>query len=143
MTTYIQQDIDAGAYEVDEHSYEETYGDKAAEKIEEAKKQAEENKVDALKNAKMFLIDDAFIKNYKKEIGRAYYRQLVEEYGEINLRASFQFNNLFYYLTSTNIQMNDQDGHMHSESKYVEIDGVKYIDFRTVKYTIAAETDAE
>ncbi len=143
MTTYIQQDIDAGAYEVDEHSYEETYGDAAAEKIEEAKEQAEENKADALKNAEMFLIDDAFIKNYKKEVGKAYYRQLVEEYGEINLRASFQFNNLFYYLTSTNIQMNDHGGQNHSESKYVEIDGVKYIDFRTVKYTIAAEADAE
>ncbi len=144
MPGYIQQDIDAGAYEVDEHSYEETYGDAAAEKIEEAKKNAEENKTAAIEDAKSFIIDDAFIREYKKNVGRAYYRQLVNDYGEINLRASFQFNKLFYYLTSTNIEMSEHDGHMHSESKYVTIDGVDYIDFRTVKYTIAEDAeDAE
>ena len=143
MTSYIQQDIDAGAYEVDEHSYEETYGDAAADKIAEAKEQAEENKANALEEAKKFIIDDKYIRDYKKEVGKAYYRQLVGDYGEINLRAYFQFDKLFYYLTSTNIQMNDDHGHSHRESKYETIDGVDYIDFRTVKYTIKAEADAE
>lgn len=143
LPTYIQQDIDAGAYEVDEHAYEETYGDAAAEKIVEAKEQAEKNKKNAIEDATKFIIDDKYIKDYKKEIGNASYKQLVSDYGEINLRAYFQFDKLFYYLTSTNVEMKDDDGHSHSESKYVTIDGVNYIDFRTVKYTIAEETDAE
>ena len=86
----------------------------------------------------MFLVDDAYMKNYKKEIGRAYYRSLVEDYGEINLRASFQFNRLFYYLTSTNIVYNEEEG--HTEIKYTE-DETK-IDFRTVQYTLV-DPDAE
>ncbi len=143
MPDYIEQDINEGKiYEVDEHSYEETYGDKAADKIAEAKEQADESKANAREEAKKFLIDDAYIKEYKKEIGRAYYRQLTEEYGEINLRASFQFNKLFYYLTSTNLVESEHDGHKHSEAKYETIDGNIYIDFRTVQYTIKAD-DAE
>ncbi|MBE6531978.1 MAG: hypothetical protein E7676_00525 [Ruminococcaceae bacterium] len=142
MPGFVEQDITEGkAYEVDEHSFEETYGDKAAEKIAEAKEQAEKNKAEAREDAKVFIIDDAFIKEYKKEIGRAYYRQLTEEYGEINLRASFQFNKLFYYLTSTNIVEGDHDGHKHAEAKYEKIDGVDFIDFRLVKYTIEEKTD--
>ena len=63
----------------------------------------------------------------------------LESYGEINLRAAFQFNRLFYYLTSTNVLLNE-DGD-HTEVKYV--DGL--LDFRRVSYTIKAdgETDAE
>ena len=139
MPGFIEQDIAGGAYEVDEHSYEEMYGDKAAEKIAEAKEQAEENKAQAKDDANVFIIDDAFIKEYKKEIGRAYYRQLTEEYGEINLRASFQFNKLFYYLTSTNIQQSTEGDHKHTEVKYTE-DG-SMIDFRIVKYTIEEKAD--
>ena len=142
MPDYIEQDINEGKiYEVDEHSYEETYGDKAADKIAEAKDQADENKANAREEAKKFLIDDAYIKEYKKEIGRAYYRQLTEEYGEISLRASFQFNKLFYYLTSTNLVEGEHDGHKHSEAKYEKIDNVDYIDFRTVGYVIVEKAD--
>ena len=85
----------------------------------------------------MFLVDDAYMKGYKKEVGRAYYKSVIEQYGEINLRAGFQFNRLFYYLTSTNIELNE-DG-THTESVYK--DGK--LDFRTISYTIKAETDAE
>ena len=142
MGNYVEADITGGVYNVNEESYKETYGDKAAEKIEEAKKNAEDNKKTARDEAKTFIIDDAFMKSYKKEIGRAYYRNLIDEYGEINLRAAFQFNKLFYYLTSTNVALNEDGDHV--ESSYVEIDGVKYIDFRTVKYTIKADkADAE
>lgn len=137
---YVEADIEGGAYYIDEESYREVYGDKADEKIAEAKKNAEENIATARDEADMFLVDDEYMKGYKKEIGSAYYRSLIEEYGEINLRAAFQFNRLFYYLTSTNIELNEEDG--HTEIKYV--DG--YLDFRTVTYKIVeadAETDAE
>ena len=134
---YVELDIKGGAYNINEEAYREAYGDAADKKIEEAKKTAEENIQAARDEAGVFLIDDAFMKSYKKEIGRAYYNDLIEEYGEINLRAGFQFNKLFYYLTCTNIQLNE-DGD-HTESSYKEVDGVKYIDFRTVEYKICAE----
>ena len=81
----------------------------------------------------MFLVDDAYMNSYKKEVGRAYYRSVIEQYGEINIRAAFQFNRLFYYLTSTNVHLNE-DGD-HTEVNYV--DGK--LDFRTVKYTLKAD----
>ncbi len=139
MADYVEADIAGGAYHVDEESYKDVYGDKAAEKIEEAKKSAEENIEAARKEASVFIIDDAFMKSYKKEIGRAYYNELISEYGEINLRAAFQFNKLFYYLTSTNIALNEDGDH----TEVVYKDGK--IDFRTITYTIKvdSETDAK
>ena len=135
---YIEADIEGGAYSVSEKAYQDAYGDKAAEKIEEAKKNAEESIASAREDADLFIIDDAYMKAYKKEVGRAYYRSICEQYGEINIRAGFQFNRLFYYLTSTNIQLNE-DGD-HTEVKYTT-DGK--LDFRTVTYTIKAETEAD
>ena len=137
LKDYIEADIAGGAYNVNEESYRDAYGDKADEKIEEAKKNAEESIASAREEAGMFLVDDAYMKGYKKEVGRAYYKSVIEQYGEINLRAGFQFNRLFYYLTSTNIELNE-DG-THTESVYK--DGK--LDFRTISYTIKAETDAE
>ena len=133
MADYVEADIAGGAYHVDEESYKDVYGDKAAEKIEEAKKAAEENIAAAREEASIFLIDDAFMKSYKKEIGRAYYNELITEYGEINLRAAFQFNKLFYYLTSTNIALNEDGDH----TEVVYKDGK--LDFRTISYTIKAD----
>ena len=135
---YIEADIEGGAYNVSEKAFKDAYGDKADEKIEEAKKNAEESIESAREDADLFIIDDAYMKAYKKEVGRAYYRSIVEQYGEINIRAGFQFNRLFYYLTSTNIQLNE-DGD-HTEVKYTA-DGK--LDFRTVTYTIKAETEAD
>ena len=138
LKDYVEADIAGGAYHVNEEAYRDAYGDKAEEKIAEAKKNAEENIETAREEADMFLVDDAYMKGYKKEIGRAYYRSLIEEHGEINLRTSFQFNRLFYYLTSTDIELNE-DG-SHTEVKYV--DGK--LAFRTVSYTIVEpETDKE
>ena len=143
VPAFIEQDIKNGmGYKVDEHAYEETYGDKAKDKIAEAKEQLKESEEKAREEAKKFLIDDAYIKEYKKEIGRAYYKQLVKDYGEINLQASMQFNKLFYYLTSTDVTVGEHDGHKHTECEYETIDGVKYIDFRVVEYKIKAD-DAE
>lgn len=141
LKDYVQADIDAGAYEIHEEDYREIYGDKADKKIEEAKKNAEENKKNALAEAEFFIINDEFMKNHKKEIGRVTYNQLIDTYGEINLRAGYQFNKLFYYLTSANIELNE-DGD-HTETKYVERDGGKYLDFRTVTYVIKAETETD
>ncbi len=139
---YVALDVAGGVYRVDEEYYRDTYGDAADEKIAEAVKNAKENEKDALEDAGNFIVDDAYMKDYKKEIGSAYYNQLIDQYGEINLRAAFQFNRLFYYLTSTNVEFNEEEG--HSEISYTE-DG-QFIDFRTVKYTIVeekADTDTE
>ena len=134
---YIEADIEGGAYSVSEKAYQDAYGDKAAEKIDEAKKNAEESIASAREDADLFIIDDAYMKAYKKEVGRAYYRSICEQYGEINIRAGFQFNRLFYYLTSTNIGLNE-DGD-HTETNYV--DGK--LDFRTLSYTIKVEAETE
>ena len=132
---YVELDIAGGAYEIDEEAYKATYGDKAAEKIAEAKKNAEESKQTARDEAGQFIVNDEYMNLYKKEIGTAYYNELLEEYGDVNLRAAFQLNRLFYYLTSTNLEFNAEEG--HAEVKYTA-DG-QYIDFRTVKYTVKAD----
>ena len=140
--TYVQQDIDGGAYNVDKEYYDELYADdakKAEKKYNEAVENAEENKKNSLEEAKTFLINDAFMKNYKKEVGRVNYNSVIDSYGEINVRTGFQFNKLFYYLTSTNIQLNEHGD--HTETKYVvrESDGKTYLDFRTISYSIKVE----
>ena len=140
MPGYIQADIDAGVYEINEEEYRDYYGDKADKKIAEAKKNAEENKKAALEEATMFLIDDAYMRRYKREVGSAFYRQQIDAYGEINLRAALQFNKIFYYLTCTEIDMNDDEGHV--EIQYTKDDNVR-LDFRTVDYTIKVETEED
>ncbi len=140
---YIVADITAGAYEIDEEAYRDYYGDEADKYIAEAKKNAEENMKSAREEAGMFLIDDAYMRRYKREVGAAFYRQQIEAYGEINLRTAMQFNKLFYYLTCTEIDMNDDEGHV--EIQYTKDDNVR-IDFRTIDYTIVeekAETEAK
>ena len=138
LESYVQADIDSGAYDVHEDDYtEELYGDKAAKKLEEAKKNAEENKKQALEEAKVFIIDDAFMKSYKKEVGSVNYNSAIQTYGEINLRAGFQFNKLFYYLTSTNIALNEDGDHVETVYK----DGK--LDFRTVSYSIIVDTETD
>ena len=140
--SYVQQDIDGGAYNVDREYYDELYpdDDKAEKKYNEAVKNAEENKQSSLDEAKMFLINDAFMKNYKKEVGRVNYNSVIDSYGEINVRTGFQFNKLFYYLTSTNIELNEHGDHTETSYK----DGK--LDFRTISYSIkveAPEVDTE
>ncbi len=134
--SYVQQDIAGGAYNVDREYYDELYADdakKAEKKYNEAVKNAEENKKNSLEEAKTFLINDAFMKNYKKEVGRVNYNSVIDSYGEINVRTGFQFNKLFYYLTSTNIQLNEHGDHTETVYK----DGK--LDFRTISYSIKVE----
>ena len=132
MPGYVQADIDGKAYEINEEEYRDYYGDEADKKIAEARKTADENKQSAIEEATMFLIDDAYMRRYKREVGSSFYRQQIEAYGEINLRTAIQFNKLFYYLTCTEIDMNEDEGHV--EIQYTT-DGTR-IDFRTVDYVI-------
>ena len=132
---YVEADITGGAYKIDEQSYRDYYGDEADKKIAEALKDAKEREESAREEAGMFLIDKAYMRRYKREVGASFYRQQIEAYGEINLRTAMQFNKLFYYLTCTNIEFVEDEGHV--EIKYTE-DGTK-IDFRTVDYTIKAD----
>ena len=139
---YIRRDVKSGVYTIDEHAYEETYGDKAADKIADARENIDKTIAFNEANADKFIIDDDFMKAYKKHNGKTYYNQIIDQNGEINVRASLQFERLFYYLASQNVHLNEDDGHAHTEVDYVEIDGVKYLDFRTVKYTFASDEDA-
>ena len=143
---YVRLDVKSGVYNIDEQYYEEIYGDKAAEKIAAAKENLAKTIEFNEANKDKFIVDDAFMKAYRNLNGKAYYDQMIKNYGEINVRASLQFERLFYYLASTNVHAAEGNGHGHTtEVDYVDTygDGVKYLDFRTVKYTFAAEEDAD
>ena len=142
LEDYIQADIDAGAYDAN-YKDNSALSDKENQKAkEEAEAEAEENKKEALESATYFLISDKVMKDYKKDIGNAAYRSVIETYGEINVRAALQFNRLFYYLTSTNLVSTDEGGSTHVEPSYVDVTGADpVIDFRTVKYSIKVEAE--
>ena len=139
---FIQHDIDKGAYAVEDlEEYIEAYGeDKAQKKYDEAVENNEKY-LEFVKDTNAdFIIDDDYLKAYKKYVGKAYYNQYIDTYGEGNLRAATQFDRLFYYLTSTNLEESEGGGHSHTEPAYK--DG--YLDFRVVKYSIKAdETEAD
>ena len=122
---YIEADIASGAYD----------------------EQTEEVKAEALDNAKNFLVTNDVFKAYKKSLGRAAYRSYEAAYGEINIRASLQFNRLFYYITSTELVKDEDAGHVHSVvTKVTDSEGKEfyYIKFRTITYSIKAEkTESE
>jgi hypothetical protein len=86
------------------------------------------------------------MKGYRDLNGKAYYDQMINNYGEINVRAALQFERLFYYLASQNVSVAEENAHGHTtEVDYVDAygDGVMYLDFRTVKYTFASDEVAE
>ena len=117
VVEYINKDIEAGAYD----------------------EQTDDVKAEAVENAKNFLVTDEVFKAYKKSLGRAAYRNYEAAYGEINIRASLQFNRLFYYLTSTELVKGSEDEHVHSMVVTRGEDDFLYIKFRTITYTIKAE----
>lgn len=119
MPGYVESNVEAGVYRTDGVDDEESIAD-------------------AREEAKKFLIDDAYIKDLKSEVSSSYYNQLVEEYGDINIRTALQFNKLFSYLTSNEYVYNDAEE--HADVKYTE-DGTK-LAFRNLSYSIAVE-DAE
>ena len=136
LVEYVNKDIEAGVYAV---RYDDE-DDLSEKEKKQAEKNAEKNKEDALKSAGNFLITDKALKNYKKSIGSSAYRKLEDQLGEINIRASLQFNNLFYYLTCTELYDNKEDN--QTDIKYTNNDSTEdkgQIDFRTIKYTIFVE----
>ena len=112
---YIALDIAAGKYVTGKDTTNETF-------LEMAKA-----------NAGRFIVNDDYMKAFKNAIGKATYDAYVEENGEINVRASEQFNKLFEYLTSYEFKQNTDD--------YV-LDPVyegELIKFRELKYSIKAD----
>lgn len=76
----------------------------------------------------MFIVDKAYMRQYKKNVGSAVYRSQIDTYGEINVRTAEQFELLFYYLTSTDFTYNAETGHEHPVLKNGKIA------YRTIKY---------
>ena len=112
MAGYVESDIAAGAYTTDEE------------------------KETARKDAETFYVDKDYMKQYKKDVGRRFYKDVMDQYGELNVRASFQFNKLFYYLTSAELVSTEDGGHTHTETKATNTDGIWTVEFRNVKYVI-------
>ena len=127
---YIQKDIDGGAYRINEQEYRDYYKEEADKYIKDAQKEMNEVIESTKEEADMFIIDDAYMRRYKSEIGSAAYRQQIKDYGEINLRTALQVNKIFYYLTCTDIAYNEAEG--HAEIEYVN----GLVPFRTIKYTL-------
>ena len=116
MPGYVDADIKAGYYREDGKDNEETY-----KTIRE--------------QAGKFLIDDAFMKEFKSNSSSSAYNQYVKENGEINIRTALQFQKLFEYLTSVeHVENNTMET---TEVKYTE-DGTK-LSFRVLDYKIAVK----
>jgi len=142
VVSFIMSDINNRAYDVN-YTYDETLSEKENKKAEEkAKEQARETREEALKNAENFLVTDEVYKDYKKALGSTAARQYEKEYGEINIRAALQFNRLFYYLASTELEYDEEEEHPHTAYKLIVDDGevTKVLSFKNLSYTIA---DAE
>ena len=138
---YVERDIAAGVYEA-HYEYNDNLTEKENERAKaKAEEQAKENKENARKNAKNFLVTDAVFDAYKKDLGKKTYQVWEEQYGEINIRASLQLDKLFYFLVSTDVVMNEDGDHAHSEVKYVEENGKLWVAFRTLDYHFTVEKD--
>ena len=136
VVEYINKDIEAGAY-LARYEDSDLLNEKENKQAKElAEKNAKENEEDAKKNAQSFLITDEVFKAYKKDIGSSAYRSYEEQYGEINIRASMQFNRLFYYLTCTDLVNNEEDN--TTDIAYTAAEDGK-IAFRTISYTLVED----
>ena len=133
---YIDKDILAGAYKARYEDNKNLTEKQNEEAREVAEKNAKKNEESAKENASYFLITDEVFKDYKKEIGSSAYRSYEEQYGEINIRASLQFNRLFYYLTSTDLVDNIDEN--KTDIAYSAEDGGVIV-FRTIKYILVED----
>ena len=119
MSGFIQADIDAGLYD---------------DEIEDNA----EYEQDLLDGAKKFIIDDAFMKDWKGDMSSSAYNELINTYGELNIKTLFQFQKLFAYLTSVE----------HVENKTMETTDIKYneagtLAFRVLSYKIVEKTEED
>lgn len=116
MGKFLAEDIAAGLYRVD------------GEDDADANKEREEE-------ADKFIIDNAYMKDFKDNLSASAYDNYIKTYGELNIRTAFQFQKLFAYLTSVE----------HVENKDMEATYVKYneegtLAFRVLSYKIVVET---
>ena len=119
MPGFIQADIDAGLYR------------------DNGKDDEEYNK-NLLDGANKFIIDDAFMKDWKGDMSSSAYNELINTYGDLNIRTLFQFQKLFAYLTSIE----------HVENKTMETTDIKYneagtLAFRVLSYKIVEKTEED
>ncbi|MBQ7356045.1 MAG: hypothetical protein IJW66_01480 [Clostridia bacterium] len=140
---YVNKDIAAGAYLARYEDNENLTAKQNKEAKETAEKNAKENEADAKENAGNFLITDEVFKDYKKALGSSAYRSYKEQYGEINIRASLQFNRLFYYLTCTDLVDNTEDNSTDIAYTTPAAGEDAKIAFRTIQYIIVEETEDE
>ena len=147
MPGFIESDMKVGKYDAHIHldEYIESYGEKDGQKkYDEALEQTEEYKQFVKDTAENFIIDDDYLKAYKKYVGTSSYKLKLEQYGETNFRTAVQFANLFDYLTSMELIEKDEDRHEETnQPAYTAADenGNIYLAFRVVKYSIEAETE--
>ena len=82
-------------------------------------------------------------KDFKEEYikSNAYYESEVEQYGELNVRAAYQFDTLLGDLLECETYEKDEGDHKAGDLKDY-IDG-KYLPFKKIAYTIKADAEAE
>ena len=106
LGTYLEADIKAGKY-------------------------TDESEIKFLRNvAGSLIVDKAYMKQYKKWVGSAVYRDEIKNYGELNLKTAQQTEVLLNYLLSYEAEYG-VSGHAHGEPVYK--DGK--IAYRTIKYS--------
>ena len=137
LETFTAEDIKAGIYD-SEYEYDENLSEKENKKAEKQfKKEMEKSLKNVEKDSAFFLVDNKALRNYKKSVGNKQYRQIIKAYGETNIRAILQTNKLFGLLTAAERVVVDKEDHdhTHTEFVYTERDGVKYIDYKIIRYT--------
>ena len=118
MPGYVEADIKAGLYRVDGENDQES-NDRV---LDEAGK---------------FLVDNEYMKEFKSELSSSAYNQYIKQYGELNIRTTFQFQKLLAYLTSVE----------YIENKEMETTDVNYnngiLAYRVLSYKIVVETEED
>lgn len=142
VVEYINKDKEQGKYTV--HSHE---GHNHSEAEGEAEQESLDREFNYLKSAAEngdFLVDEDAVKAYKKYLGKTEYNSRVDYYGEVNILAGLQLGRVMDYLLSVNVSY-DEEGEMSYNYKTVGEgeDAVVVIDFRTLSYTIKAETNSD
>ncbi len=139
LTEFVRKDIEAKLYD----SYYFYDDKKTTEENEEIKEKYEESadssKETALETAEHFLIDDEGFKVYKKQLGRKDYRYQEQNYGETNLRAARQTNNLFDLILSTDrtVVIDEEAKTAKAEITYkAGADGKLYHSYRFIQYKV-------
>ncbi len=140
LTEFVQMDIDAKLPSYTAYYFKnDDISDKENKKLEDKLlESAEAAREAALENAEHFLLDKEGFKAFKKRLGSKSYRYQEQQYGEVNLRANLQVTNLFDLLLSTNmnVEVDEEEEHVHSEVKYIERDGKLFHDYRLIEYKV-------